>query len=198
MASAHITFDFTEDKIANRVKKMRSSAVRDLFSAATSDDVISLSGGMPAVSLLSEASMRKAVEMAVGGKKHLALQYTATDGLPGAKQAICDIMRDVGIRCNTDDIMLTTGAQEALDLVAKTFIDVGDIILAEGPTYLGALQAFSAYEPEVRCIEQDEHGMRMDLLEEELKKLGRGKVKFLYTIPNFSNPAGITMNARPS
>ncbi len=193
MASAHITFDFTEDKIANRVKKMRSSAVRDLFSAATSDDVISLSGGMPAVSLLSEASMRKAVEMAVGGKKHLALQYTATDGLPGAKQAICDIMRDVGIRCNTDDIMLTTGAQEALDLVAKTFIDVGDIILAEGPTYLGALQAFSAYEPEVRCIEQDEHGMRMDLLEEELKKLGRGKVKFLYTIPNFSNPAGITM-----
>ena len=91
--------------------------------------------------------------------------------------------------------MITTGAQEALDLIAKTFLNPGDIVLAEGPTYLGALQAFSAYEPDIRCIPFDDEGMRMDLLEEELARIGKGnpRLKFLYTIPNFQNPGGVTM-----
>jgi len=193
MSTAHISFDFTSDKVADRMLKMRSSAVRDLFSAATNPDIISLSGGMPDVSLLPQKEIKKAVEAAYGERQALALQYTTTDGLIGTKEVVCDIVSEIGIHCTPDDIILTSGAQEALDLFAKVFINPGDIILAEGPTYLGALQAFSAYEPEIRCVPLDDEGLRMDLLEEELKRLGKGAAKFLYTIPNFQNPAGVTM-----
>lgn len=181
--------------VAGRVTKMRSSAVRDLFAAASRPDIISLSGGMPDVSLLPQAAVRKAVRAACDDQRAVALQYGSTDGRVETKQVLCDLMRDIGVRCKPADVMITTGAQEALDLIAKTFIDPGDIILAEGPTYLGALQAFSAYEPDVHCIPFDEEGMRMDLLEEELKRIGAGnpRLKFLYTIPNFQNPGGVTM-----
>ncbi|MCL2889266.1 MAG: PLP-dependent aminotransferase family protein [Eggerthellaceae bacterium] len=194
MSSAHITFDFVSDKVALRVTKMRSSAVRDLFSAATSPDIISLSGGMPDVSLLPRSAVEKAVEAACGDKRALALQYTSTDGLLGMREVVCDIVSDLGVSCTPAEVLLTTGAQEGLDLVGKAFINPGDIILAEGPTYLGALQAFSAYEPEVRCVPLDDNGLRMDLLEEELQRLGKGAVKYLYTIPSFQNPAGVTMS----
>jgi 2-aminoadipate transaminase len=193
MSSAHLKFDHTDEMVAGRVKKMRSSAVRDLFAAATRPDIISLSGGMPDVRLLPTSALQKAVEAACGSQRAAALQYGATNGRVETRQVFSGLMRDIGVRCKPDEILITTGAQEALDLIAKTFIDPGDIILTEGPTYLGALQAFSAYEPDVRCIPFDEEGMRMDLLEEELRKIGKGGAKFLYTIPNFQNPGGVTM-----
>lgn len=193
--SAHVTFDTTKEKLADRVIKMRSSAVRDLFSAATRDDIVSLSGGMPAVSLLSEESVRQAVDAACSTERHVALQYGSTAGRAETRQVLCDIMQDLGITSKPDDVIITTGAQEALDLVAKVFINPGDIIITEGPTYLGALQAFSAYEPDIHTISFDENGMRMDLLEEELRKIGKGGIKFLYTIPTFQNPGGVTMSA---
>jgi 2-aminoadipate transaminase len=194
MPSAHLKFDFAGDKVASRVTKMRSSAVRDLFAAASRSDIISLSGGMPDVSLLPEESLRIASKAALEDDRAIALQYGSTNGRAETREVLAGIMRDLGIRCKADDLLITSGAQEALDLLAKTFINPGDIILAEGPTYLGALQAFSAYEPEVVCIPFDEDGMRMDLLEEKLKELGKGAAKFLYTIPNFQNPGGVTMN----
>lgn len=194
MPSAHLKFDFAGDKVASRVTKMRSSAVRDLFAAASRSDIISLSGGMPDVSLLPEESVRTAAEAALGDQRAIALQYGPTNGRPETREVLASLVRDLGIRCKADDVLITQGAQEALDLLAKTFIDPGDIILAEGPTYLGALQAFSAYEPNVITIPFDEEGMRMDLLEEKLEELGPGAVKFLYTIPNFQNPGGVTMN----
>ena len=195
MTTAHIVFDKTSDKVAGRVKKMRSSAVRDLFSAATSGDVISLSGGMPDVSLLPVNAIRKATKAATEDQRAVALQYGGTDGRAQTRQVFCDLMRDIGIRCKPDQVLITTGAQEALALIAETFIDPGDIILAEGPTYLGALQAFSAFEPDVHCIPFDDDGIRVDLLEEELERIGKGnpRLKFLYTIPNFQNPGGVTM-----
>ena len=194
MTSAHLTFDHTDDKHAHRIEKMRSSPVRDLFSAAVRPDIISLSGGMPDVSLLPVTSIRKAVRAAVEDRAS-ALQYGTTDGRAGTKQVFCDLMRDIGVRCKLDQILITSGAQEALDLLGKVFIDRGDIILVEGPTYLTALQAFSTYEPDVRAIPFDDQGMRMDLLEEELKRIGKGnpRLKFCYTIPNFQNPGGVTM-----
>lgn len=195
MPSAHITFDQTGDKIAGRIRKMRPSAVRSLFAAAVRPDIISLSGGMPDVSLLPAAAVRKATRAAVEDERAVALQYGGTDGRVETRRVVCGLMRDLGVRCKPDEVMLTTGAQSALDLIAKTFIDPGDIILAEGPTYLGALQAFSAYEPDVRCIPFDDEGMRMDLLEAELERIGRGnpRLKFCYVIPNFQNPGGVTM-----
>ncbi|MDO4182065.1 MAG: PLP-dependent aminotransferase family protein [Coriobacteriia bacterium] len=195
MSSAHLTFDTTGSKIASRVKGMRASAVRNLFAAATSEDIISLSGGMPDVSLLPSESIAKAVASTFAADQAVAMQYGGTDGRVETREVVCELARDLGIRCKPDDVMLTSGAQQALDLIAKTFIDPGDIILTEGPTYLGALQAFSAYEPDIRCIPFDDDGMRMDLLEEELQRIGKNnpKLKYLYTIPNFQNPGGVTM-----
>jgi len=194
MIDAHITFETAPNKVANRIRKMRPSAVRLLFAAATREDVISLAGGMPDVSLLPKSAVRKAAKAAVE-KQSVTLQYGGTNGVPETAQVFCDMVRDIGIRHKAENVILTTGAQEALDLVAKTFCDPGDIVITEGPTYLGALQAFSAYEPNIRTVEFDDDGMRMDLLEEELKRIGKGnpKLKFLYTIPNFQNPGGVTM-----
>ena len=195
MTSAHLTFDKTDDKHARRIEKMRSSPVRDLFSAAVRPDIISLSGGMPDVSLLPVTAIRKAVRATVEDHRAQALQYGTTDGRVETKSVFCELMRDIGVRCKPDQVLITSGAQEALDLLGKVFIDPGDIILVEGPTYLTALQAFSTYEPDVRAIPFDDQGMRMDLLEEELKRIGKGnpRLKFCYTIPNFQNPGGVTM-----
>lgn len=195
MTSAHMTFDTVAHKTANRVNRLRSSKVRDLFSAATSADVISLSGGMPDVSLLPQSALRKATRAAIENEREIALQYGATNGRIETRQVVCDLMRDIGVRCKPDEVMPTSGAQQALDLLGKVFIDPGDIIIMEGPTYLTAIQAFSAYEPDIRCIPFDDDGMRMDLLEEELARIGKGnpRLKFLYTIPNFQNPGGVTM-----
>ena len=194
MTDAHITFETAPDKVASRIRKMRPSAVRLLFAAATREDVISLAGGMPDVSLLPKSAVRKAAKAALD-QQAVTLQYGGTNGVPATAAVFCDIVRDLGIRHKPENVIITTGAQEALDLVAKTFCDPGDIIITEGPTYLGALQAFSAYEPEIRTVPFDAEGMRMDLLEEELQRIGKGnpKLKFLYTIPNFQNPGGVTM-----
>ena len=194
MTDAHIKFETAPDKVASRIVKMRPSAVRLLFAAAQRDDVISLAGGMPDVSLLPKSAVRKAAKAAID-QQSVTLQYGGTNGVFQTAQVFCDIVRDLGIRHKPENVIITTGAQEALDLVAKTFCDPGDIIITEGPTYLGALQAFSAYEPDVRTIPFDDQGMRMDLLEEELQRIGKGnpKLKFLYTIPNFQNPGGVTM-----
>ena len=191
---AHIKFETATDKVADRIKKMRPSAVRLLFAAANRPDIISLAGGMPDVSLLPKSAVRKAAKAALDDQA-VTLQYGGTNGLPETAKVFCDIVRDIGIRHKPENVIITTGAQEALDLIGKTFLNPGDICLTEGPTYLGALQAFSAYEPEIHTIPFDDAGMRMDLLEEELKAIGKGnpRLKFLYTIPNFQNPGGVTM-----
>ena len=195
MKDAHIKFESATDKVARRITKMRPSAVRLLFAAAQRDDVISLAGGMPDVSLLPKSAVRKAAKAAIDNQA-VTLQYGGTDGLFETAQVFCDLVRDLGIRHKPENVIITTGAQEALDLIAKTFCDPGDIIITEGPTYLGALQAFSAYEPDIRTIPFDDQGMCTDLLEEELKRIGKGnpRLKFLYTIPNFQNPGGVTMS----
>lgn len=196
--TAHLEFDTSNSKIASRITYMRSSPVRDLFSAATRSDVISLSGGMPDVRLLPKDEVDKAVSAALADVNEMAvaLQYGSTDGRVGTREVVCDLVRDIGVRAKPEHVILTSGAQEALDLLGRTFIDPGDIIITEGPTYLGALQAFSAYQPDVHTVECDGEGMRMDLLEEELARIGKDnpRLKFAYVIPNFQNPSGVTMS----
>ncbi|MCL2150693.1 MAG: PLP-dependent aminotransferase family protein [Coriobacteriia bacterium] len=191
-----VQFDDWVDSYASRVETMRTSAVRDLFAAASRSDIISLSGGMPDIRRLpldevAEAAARAIIEEGVAG-----LQYGDTTGRIQTKQLISTLMEDFDIKVAAEDLIITSGAQQALDLIAKTFVNPGDLIITEGPTYLGALQAFSAYQPEVLTIEMDEEGMRTDLLEELLAGLGNKKPKFLYTVPNFNNPAGVTMSLR--
>lgn len=196
--SAHMEFDTSSERIASRVKRLRSSPVRDLFSAATRPDVISLSGGMPDVSLIPYDAIRQAADAVLDDDalRAVALQYGSTNGALGMRNVVCSLMRDIGVRSKPEQVYLTSGAQQALSLLAKTFLDPNDIVIVEGPTYLTAIAAFAAYEPEMIAVPFDDDGMRMDLLEEELKRIGKNnpRLKFIYTIPNFQNPGGVTMS----
>lgn len=197
MADSRIKFDRWVGSYASRLDTMRTSAVRDLFAAASRSDIISLSGGMPDISKLPLDLVAEAAAQSIRQEGLDALQYGGTDGRLQTRQLVCELVADHGITgVRPEDVIITTGAQQALDLIPKTFCDPGDVILAEGPTYLGALQAFSAYQPNVHCIPMDSEGMRMDLLEEKLERLDAQGVhpKFLYCIPNFQNPTGVTMS----
>jgi len=193
-ARGHIQFDEWVDLYASRVETMRTSAVRDLFAAASRSDIISLSGGMPDIRNLPLDEVSRVAANSILQEGVAGLQYGDTTGREQTKKLICELMRDVDIHIRPEDVTVTTGAQQALDLLAKCFINPGDNIITEGPTYLGALQAFSAYQPTVHTIEFDEDGMRMDLLEAKLEELGVRGAKFIYTIPTFQNPGGVTMN----
>ncbi len=194
MGTARVVFDRWHDRYADRLAGVRSSAVRDLFAAASRPDMISLSGGMPAVGMVPHDVVASAARDAVKHEGSAALQYGSSNGRPQIRRLVSELMAEIGVRLSADDILITAGAQQALDLLAKTFVNPGDVIIAEGPTYVGALQAFSAYQPEIRCVPMDDDGMRMDLLEAELKRVGVRGAKFIYTIPNFQNPAGVTMS----
>jgi 2-aminoadipate transaminase len=194
MGTARVVFDRWSDRYAVRLAGVRSSSVRDLFAAASRPDMISFSGGMPDVRQVPAKAVAAAARAAVTQEGAVALQYGSSEGRVETRQIIVELMAEIGARVAPADVVVTAGAQQALDLLAKTFLDPGDVVITEGPTYLGALQAFSAYEPDVRCIPMDENGMRTDLLEEELRRLGPRGAKFIYTIPNFQNPAGVTMS----
>lgn len=195
-----IQFDEWQDDYAERVTSMRTSAVRDLFAAASRSDIISLSGGMPDIRNLPLDEVSEVAANAVRAEGVAGLQYGNTIGRIQTRRIVVDLMKDFDISITTEDVTITTGAQQALDLLGKTFINPGDTIITEGPTYVGALQAFSAYEPNVITIPFDDAGMQTDLLAVELERLvaespdGKHGIKFLYTIPNFQNPGGVTMS----
>lgn len=195
MGTARVVFDRWQGQYADRLRNVRSSAVRDLFAAASRPDMISLSGGMPDVRKVPTRAVAQAAYDAIMNEGAAALQYGSSEGRMQLRTIIAELMAEIGVRLKPDDLIVTAGAQQALDLIAKAFVTPGDVIIAEGPTYVGALQAFSAYEPDIRCIPMDEHGMRMDLLEETLRELGPRGAKFIYTIPTFQNPGGVTMSA---
>lgn len=193
MGTARVVFDRWDGRYSARMRDVRSSAVRDLFGAATRADVISLSGGMPEISRVPADVVARVASAGIRENAAQALQYGSSEGRPALREVIVELMAETGVRLKAEDVIVTAGAQQALDLVAKIFIDPGDTIITEGPTYLGALQAFSAYQPSVVCVPMDEGGMRVDVLEERLRELGPRGAKFIYTIPNFQNPAGVTM-----
>lgn len=195
MSSSRITFDKWLGSYSTRMDSMRASAVRDLFAAASRSDIISLSGGMPDIAKLPLKKVAKVAADTILQEGVGALQYGSTDGRVQTKRVLIDIMAETGLRVKPEDMIITAGAQQALDLLGKIFIDPGDVIITEGPTYLGALQAFSAYQPDIHGIPLDDEGIRTDLLEDELKRLGKRGAKFIYVIPNFQNPSGVTMSA---
>ncbi|MGB4593922.1 MAG: PLP-dependent aminotransferase family protein [Coriobacteriia bacterium] len=193
MGTARVVFDRWDGRYSSRMRDVRSSAVRDLFGAATRADVISLSGGMPEISRVPADAVARVAAAGIRENAAQALQYGSSEGRAPLRDVIVELMAESGVRLKAEDLIVTAGAQQALDLVAKIFIDPGDVIITEGPTYLGALQAFSAYQPNIVCIPMDDDGMRVDMLEEKLGQLGPRGAKFIYTIPNFQNPAGVTL-----
>jgi 2-aminoadipate transaminase len=180
---------------AERTKVMKSSAMRDLMAITERDDVISLAGGLPDTSTFPASSYVAIMQRVAADSCARALQYGPTDGLAAAKRCIVDVMAEEGMEVAPDDLLITTGGQQVIDLVCKTLIDPGDVIVAEAPTYPGAVPAFCAYQADVVQIAMDGDGMRVDELASTLDRLeaqGR-RPKFIYTVPNFQNPAGVTL-----
>lgn len=181
---------------AERSERVKTSAMRDMMSITDRPEVISLASGMPdTASFPADLLESVFVEMA---RKHSAelLQYTPTEGILPVKQRIAEVMAAENISADVDNILVTTGGQQAIDLVTRVLIDPGDTIITEAPTYPGAVPSFLSFQAEAVQIDLDDEGMRMDLLEAELARLdGLGiKPKFIYTVPTFHNPAGVTMS----
>ncbi len=193
MPSSHLVFDEWEDLYADRVEHLRRSAVRDLFAAISRPNVIGLSGGSPDISSLPLDEVAECAKRVVTENGLKSLQYGGSDGRIETRAMVAGMLAEDGIHVDPDEIIITGGSQQALDFMGRVFINPGDKIIVEGPSYLGALQAFSAYQPDVEVVPMDDEGMRMDALEETLKRRGPRGAKFIYTIPNFQNPAGVTM-----
>jgi 2-aminoadipate transaminase len=181
---------------ASRTRGMKSSAMRDLMAVIARPEVISLAGGLPDTGAFPKETLAAVMGRIARESSAEALQYGPTEGLAGAKECIVEVMAAEGIRADPDDMIVTAGGQQVIDLVARALIDPGDVIVAEAPTYPGAVPVFSSYQADVVQIEMDSDGMRVDLMEEALDRLDREgrRPKFIYTIPTFQNPAGVTMS----
>jgi 2-aminoadipate transaminase len=182
---------------ASRTKVMKSSAMRDLMAITARPEVISLAGGLPDTSTFPPESFAAATQRIASESCARALQYGPTEGLEETKACMVEAMEAEGMRADPEDLIVTTGGQQVIDLVTKTLIDPGDVIIAEGPTYPGAVPVFCSYEADVVQVDMDAEGMRIDLLESTLDRLEREgrRPKFVYTVPSFQNPAGVTMSA---
>jgi 2-aminoadipate transaminase len=180
---------------ARRTQGMKSSAMRDLMAITARPEVISLAGGLPDTSTFPAEDVASLMARVAADASARALQYGPTEGMDELKRCIVAVMAEEGMDVGEDELLVTTGGQQVIDLVCKTLIDPGDVIVAEGPTYPGAVPTFAAYEADVVQLEMDAGGMRVDLLEETLDRLEReGRTpKFVYTVPTFQNPAGVTM-----
>jgi 2-aminoadipate transaminase len=183
------------ERFAARTAGMTASEIRALFAVASRPEVVSLAGGMPNLAALPLGALAVEVADLVQREGEVALQYGSAQGVPALREQICEVMALEGIHADPDDVVVTVGSQMALDLVTRIFCDPGDVVLAEGPSYVGALGSFAAYQARVVHIAMDEHGLVPELLRDALRTLAAQGVtpKFLYTIPNFHNPAGVTL-----
>jgi 2-aminoadipate transaminase len=187
-----------ERLFAKRTRGMRSSAMREMMALTERPDVISLAGGLPDTSTFPAEVYAQLMAHVAAENTARALQYGPTDGLRATMRCIVEVMAAEGTQVDCEEMLITTGGQQVIDLVCKTLIDPGDVIVAEAPTYPGAVPTFSAYQAQVVQIEMDEHGMPIDELAAVLDRLqteGR-RPKFIYTIPNFHNPGGVTMSLK--
>jgi 2-aminoadipate transaminase len=181
---------------AERTKVMRSSAMRDLMAITARPEVISLAGGLPDTSTFPPQSFAAQMTRIAQESAAEALQYGPTEGFEETKDCILEVMGAEGMLPDPDDIIVTTGGQQGIDLVTKTLVDPGDVVICEAPTYPGAVPVFCSYQADVVQVECDEDGMDIDALERllgELRTKGR-RPKFIYSVPSFQNPAGVTMS----
>jgi 2-aminoadipate transaminase len=186
-----------QERYAHRAAHMKPSEIRSLFAVASRPEIVSLAGGMPNLSAIPMDMMAGIVEKLIREDGQEALQYGSGQGHPHLREQICDVMALEGIKANPDDVLVTTGSQQALDLISRIFIDPGDVVLVEAPSYVGALGTFAQYEASVVHIEMDQNGLIPEALRQAIKTLryqGR-RIKFLYLIPNYQNPAGVLLPA---
>jgi DNA-binding transcriptional MocR family regulator len=174
---------------------MVASEIRALFAVASRPEVVSLAGDMPYVSALPLDIVGDLVGDIVARRGPQALQYSSAQGDPELRERICEVMALEGITASAEDVVVTVGSQQALDLITRIFVDPGDVVIAEAPSYVGALGTFAAYQADVVHVPLDDNGLIPAALRETLQRLateGR-RPKLLYTVPNFHNPAGVTL-----
>ncbi|MFC6092839.1 PLP-dependent aminotransferase family protein [Saccharothrix lopnurensis] len=182
-------------RYAARTAGMTASEIRALFAVASRPEVVSLAGGMPHLAALPLDSLSAEVGDLIATEGLVALQYGSAHGVPELREQICEVMALEGIKAHPDDVVVTVGSQMGLDMVTRIFCDPGDVVLAEGPSYVGALGSFAAYQAQVVHVAMDADGLVPENLREAIAAVGRAgrRIKFLYTIPNFHNPAGVTL-----
>ncbi len=182
---------------AKRTQVMRSSAMRDLMAITARPDVISLAGGLPDTSAFPAETFAAQMTKIAHESSAEALQYGPTEGFEETKECIAQVMAAEGMSPDLGDLIVTTGGQQAIDLITKTLVDPGDPVICEAPTYPGAVPTFCSYEADVIQVTTDDDGMRIDELEavlDDLAAAGR-RPKFIYSVPSFQNPAGVTLSA---
>src|SRR3954464_1464486 len=196
-ATGSTRLDSYVDRYAARTQGMTASEIRALFSVASRPEVVSLAGGMPNISGLPLDVVGKAIGDLVRTQGATAMQYGSGQGDPRLREQICDVMRLEGIEAHPDDVVVTVGSQQAVDLVTRIFCDPGDVVICEAPSYVGALGVFRSYQCDVVHVEMDSGGLVPEALRAAIATVqaaGR-RIKFLYTIPNYHNPAGVTLAA---
>lgn len=179
-----------EYTFAQRVSQMESSAIREILKITESPGVISFAGGLPAPEMFPLGELRKAFNAVMGEGDATVLQYSTTEGYLPLRQHIAAAMVEKGVSAEPEKILLTNGSQQALDLLAKVFIDPGDTVMVENPSYLGAIQVFRSYQAKFVAVPTDEGGVVVEALE---KAIGEKRPKLIYLTPTFKNPTGVTM-----
>jgi 2-aminoadipate transaminase len=183
------------DRYAARARGMVASEIRALFAVAARPEIVSLAGGSPYVSALPLDVVGELAGRLVTDHGPVALQYCPAHGDPALREKICEVMALEGVHAHPDDVVVTVGSQQALDLITRIFVDPGDVVLAEAPSYVGALGAFAAYQAQVVHVPMDSEGLIPEALDDAITRLAAAgqRPKFLYTVPNFHNPAGVTL-----
>jgi 2-aminoadipate transaminase len=177
---------------AGRVGRMRPSSIREILKVTAQPEVISFAGGLPAPELFPVEAVKAAADGALSKHGSRALQYGPSEGFMPLREWIATEMDERGITATASDVLITNGSQQVLDLVAKLFLDPGDVVLTENPTYLAAIQAFQTFEVKFVPVPTDAEGLIPEALPELIRE---HRPKFLYTIPNFQNPTGVTLSA---
>jgi DNA-binding transcriptional MocR family regulator len=178
------------------VSGLAASEIRALFAVAERPEIVSFAGGMPDLSVMDLDAVADLTARIIREQGTIALQYGGGQGRPQLREALVEVMAHAGVPATPDELLITVGGQQALELIAKCFIDPGDIVIAEGPTYVGAVGAMSSHQADIRHVAMDGDGMRMDLLEDVLARIAREgrRAKYVYTIPNHQTPGGVSMS----
>ena len=178
--------------LAQRMSRMKASAVREILKVAERPDVLSFAGGLPAPELFPVEAIAQAHAEVFAHEGPAAMQYSTTEGYGPLREWICSHLGGRGLHATMEQVLITNGSQQGIDLVAKVMLDPGDVVVVENPSYLAALQVFSGYEASYAVVGSDDQGMRVDELEGLLH--GGRKPKLIYLVPNFQNPKGTTLS----
>ena len=183
-------------RYAQRTRGMTASEIRALFAVASRPEVVSLAGGSPYTAALPLDAVGSLLDTLIADQGAVALNYSTGQGDPRLREQICEVMTSVGITASPDDVVVTVGSQQALDLVSRVFLDPGDVVLAEAPSYVGALGTFQSAQAQVVHVAMDSDGIIPQALREAIDACGRAGqiIKFLYLIPNYHNPAGVSLS----